>query len=96
MLDRLSDVPKKTPCGEVTPVSRFASQFLYCSKLMKRMAILGTIPATTAPRPLYRPRGLSRRMMCIPVAKKPRGFSPCARPRRESCMRTLMVSSADG
>ena len=33
--------------------------------------------------------------MCIPVANKPRGFSPLPRPRRESCMRTLIVSSAD-
>lgn len=45
------------------------------SKLAKRMAILGTIPLTTAPRPLYRPRGVSRAAICLPVAKKPNGLS---------------------
>lgn len=40
----------------------------------KRMAILGTIPVATAPRPLYRPRKVSRATICLPVAKKPRGF----------------------
>ena len=36
----------------VLPVSLFASHPLYFSKLAKRMAIFGTMPESTAPRPL--------------------------------------------
>jgi hypothetical protein len=69
-----------------------ARNFLYASKLVNRIAILGTIPVTTAPRPLYRPRGVSFRTISAPVARKPRFGAPGVRARRESCMRTLTVS----
>jgi len=45
------------------------------SKLANRIAILGTIPLTTAPSPLYKPSGVSLAAICLPVAKKPRGLS---------------------
>ena len=57
------------------------------------MAILGTMPVMTAPRPLYSARGDSRFTISAPVVMKPRRFAPGARARRESCMRTLIVSS---
>lgn len=57
------------------------------------MAILGTMPVITAPRPLYRPSGDSFFAISRPVVTKPFRFAPGARARRESCMRTLIVSS---
>jgi hypothetical protein len=36
------------------------------------MAILGTIPVSTAPRPLYNPRAVSRLTISFPVVRKPR------------------------
>ena len=76
----------------VAPVRGSASQALYRSKLAKRMAILGTMPVSTAPRPLYRPSGVSRRTISAPVPTNPRFGAPGARARRESCMRTFIVS----
>jgi hypothetical protein len=45
------------------------------SKLANLIAIFGTIPDTTAPRPLYNPRGVSLAAICFPVAKNPSGLS---------------------
>ena len=69
--------PKKIPPTLVFPVSLFANQPLYVSKLANRMAIFGTIPANTAPNPLYNARGVSRCTMDTPVAINPRGL-PCS------------------
>lgn len=38
------------------------------------MAILGTIPETTAPRPLYKAQKDSFLMILAPTPKKPRGL----------------------
>ena len=67
-------IPRKIFPTLVFPVSLSANQFLYASKLANRMAILGTIPDKTAPRPLYSARGVSRFTMYAPVARKLRGF----------------------
>ena len=72
------------------------------------MAIFGMMPVMTAPRPLYSASGVSRLIISLPVVKKPRRFacsplvltsvpsSVCFTPgvcaRRDSCIRTLMVS----
>jgi hypothetical protein len=80
---------------------------------VKRIAIFGMMPVRTAPKPLYRPSGVSRLTISLPVVKKPRrlacttqvkigdhvaredkSHTPGARARRESCIRTLMVSLA--
>lgn len=45
-------IPKKVAFVLTAPVSLFASMDLYASNDVKRMAILGIIPVTTAPRPL--------------------------------------------
>src|ERR1700755_317397 len=66
--------PKKTFPTFVFPVSRSASQPLYDSKLANRIAIFGTMPESTAPRPLYNASGVSRRTIMAPVATKPRGL----------------------
>lgn len=58
----------------VLPVSLSARNSLYVSKLAKRIAIFGTMPESTAPRPLYSASGVSRRTMLAPVAMNPRGF----------------------
>ena len=55
------------------------------SKLANLIAILGTIPDTTAPKPLYNPRGVSLAAICFPVAKNPSGLSYHQR-------RTLLLS----
>lgn len=68
------NVPMKILPTLVFPVSLSASQLLYDSKLANRMAILGTMPDKTAPRPLYSARGVSRFTMYAPVARNPRGF----------------------
>jgi hypothetical protein len=47
---------------------------LYNSKELKRMAILGTIPDTTAPRPLYKAQKDSFLIIFAPTPMKPRGF----------------------
>jgi hypothetical protein len=73
-----TDVPRNMPPTAVLPVCLSASQPLYVSKLAKRMAILGTIPERTAPRPLYSASGVSRLTMYAPVAMNPLGFV-CAR-----------------
>lgn len=86
------DSPKNVAFELTNPVSLSANNFLYASKLVNRMAIFGTIPVTTAPRPLYNASGVSRFMMSAPVVMKPRFLAPLTRARRESCMRTLMVS----
>lgn len=88
------NIPRNVACPLTTPVSLFASSFLYASKLVKRIAIFGTMPVITAPSPLYRPSGVSFLTISAPVAMKPRLFTPGARARRESCMRTLIVSEA--
>jgi hypothetical protein len=69
--------------------SALDDQWYSLSKLAKRIAILGTIPLITAPRPLYNPSGVSRAAICRPVAQKPSGFScsawrqfPCSFPAR--------------
>src|SRR6266566_9059935 len=66
--------PKKIFPTAVFPVSGSASQPLYDSKLANRIAIFGTIPESTAPRPLYSASGVSRRTIMAPVATKPRGL----------------------
>ena len=73
--------PRGKECGPmkmlptlVFPVSLSASQPLYVSKLANRIAILGTIPDSTAPRPLYNANGVSRFTISAPVARNPRGF----------------------
>lgn len=66
--------PKKILPTAVLPVSRSASQPLYVSKLANRIAIFGTMPESTAPRPLYSASGVSRRIIMAPVARKPRGL----------------------
>ena len=38
------------------------------------MAILGTMPVITAPKPLYKPSGVSRFTISLPVVKNPRAF----------------------
>lgn len=58
----------------VFPVRLSASQPLYVSKLANRMAIFGTMPESTAPRPLYKASGVSRLAMYAPVARKPLAF----------------------
>ena len=69
----------------VLPVCLSASQPLYVSKLVKRMAILGTIPDRTAPRPLYSASGVSRRTIMAPVAMNPRGLVCVAQNSQTSC-----------
>lgn len=39
------------------------------------MAIFGTIPVITAPKPLYKPSGVSLLTISLPVVKKPRGLT---------------------
>jgi hypothetical protein len=51
-----------------SPRSRFEKPKSSPSKLANLMAILGTIPLMTAPRPLYRPNGVSRATICLAVA----------------------------
>lgn len=48
---------------------------MYDSYEVKRMAILGTMPVTTAPRPLYKPRGVSFLIISEPVLINPRGLT---------------------
>lgn len=130
-----ADSPKNVLCPETDP-SLPASSCLYHSYEVNRMAIFGTIPVSTAPRPLYRANGVSRLTISVPVWMKPRRFAcgdnrqsmdvpacrpqrsqavvrvcgatrsdvpgrgagrtPGARARRDSCIRTLMVSVAGG
>lgn len=90
------DVPKNVPLPLTTPVSLFDIIFLYASKLVNRIAILGTMPVITAPNPLYKPSGVSRFTISAPVVRKPRFGAPGARARRDSCMRTLIVSRGRG
>jgi hypothetical protein len=45
-------VPRKMPDEVVFPVSLLARRPLYCSNEANRIAIFGTMPVTTAPRPL--------------------------------------------
>jgi hypothetical protein len=47
---------------------------LYNSKELKRIAILGTIPDTTAPRPLYKAQKDSFLTIFAPTPMKPRGL----------------------
>ena len=68
------NTPINIPPTLVFFVSLSANHPLYASKLANRMAIFGTMPERTAPRPLYSARGISRFMMYEPVAKKPLGF----------------------
>ena len=84
--------PKNIAWLLTTPVCLSASNFLYCSKLVNRIAILGTIPVTTAPNPLYKPNGDSFFTIEAPVAMKPRFGVPGALERTDSCIRTFMVS----
>jgi hypothetical protein len=42
---------------------------------VKRIAIFGMMPVRTAPRPLYRPNGVSRLTICAPVPMKPSAFT---------------------
>ncbi len=39
------------------------------------MAIFGTMPVTTAPRPLYNPSGVSRLTISLPVVRNPLRFA---------------------
>lgn len=39
------------------------------------MAIFGTMPVTTAPRPLYNPSGVSRLTISFPVVRNPLRFA---------------------
>lgn len=73
--ESIKSLPKKTPVLEVLP-SASANKDLYNSKELKRMAILGTIPAMTAPRPLYRAQNDSFFTIRMPTPKKPRRL-PC-------------------
>lgn len=57
---------------EVTKPSLSASICLYHSYDVNRIAILGTIPVRTAPRPLYRPSAVSRFTISVPVLMNPR------------------------
>lgn len=66
--------PRNMPPTLVFPVFLFDNHPLYASKLAKRIAIFGTIPDKTAPRPLYKANGVSRRTIYAPVAKTPLGF----------------------
>jgi hypothetical protein len=66
--------PMNIPPTLVLPVVLSDSQPLYASKLAKRIAIFGTMPESTAPRPLYRASGVSLRTIIAPVAINPRGF----------------------
>ena len=49
---RLLNVPKNVACPLTAPVVLFARSCLYMSYDVKRMAIFGTMPVRTAPRPL--------------------------------------------
>merc|ERR1712072_1126948 len=83
---RKVDLPVSVPSADV-------KRCLYCSKDANLIAIFGTIPLMTAPRPLYRPKGVSLETIIFPVAKKPLGLAPGVLDAlRLSCMRTLMVS----
>jgi len=66
--------PRKVFPTLVFPVDSSASQLWYASKLANRVAILGTIPDKTAPRPLYRASGVSRLTILEPVDINPRDF----------------------
>ena len=70
----LGDAPINMLPTLVFPVVLSANQPLYVSKLANRMAILGTIPERTAPRPLYSANGVSRLTIMRPVATNPRGL----------------------
>lgn len=59
------------------------------------MAILGTIPVRTAPRPLYRPRGVSRFTISAPVFMKPRRGA-CEKNARLSMGFSLLHNCARG
>lgn len=80
----MEDPPRKMPDELVLPVPPFESNALYCSNDANRIAILGTMPVTTAPSPLYNPSGLSFETMCAPVAMKPRALVCRRRSERES------------
>lgn len=67
------DLPKKTERVLTLP-SASAIHSLYNSNEEKRIAILGTIPETTAPRPLYKAQKDSFLMIFPPTPKKPRGL----------------------
>lgn len=68
---------RKTDEVATFPVDLSASIVLYASKEENRMAILGTIPATTAPNPLYSASGDSFLTMSFPTVKKPRFLACC-------------------
>lgn len=69
------DVPKKMDGEEVLPVVLSVKKSLYVSNDAKRIAIFGTIPLTTAPRPLYSPSGDSFFTIATPVAMNPRALT---------------------
>lgn len=66
----------KNVARPVTWLFSSASTCLWASKLENRMAILGTMPVMTAPRPLYSPSGVSLLEISRPVTTKPRFLAP--------------------
>lgn len=71
-----SVVPAARPARKTEPVLTLplssAIQDLYNSKDENRIAILGTIPETTAPSPLYKAQNDSFLTIFAPTPKKPR------------------------
>lgn len=72
--EKKGNEPRKIFPTLVFPVSLSARKFLYDSKLANLTAILGTIPERTAPRPLYKAKGVSRWTIMTPVAMNPLAF----------------------
>ena len=66
--------PTKVLWPDTVP-SEEASNCLYHSYDVKRIAIFGTMPVMTAPSPLYSASGVSRLTISDPVLMKPRGFA---------------------
>ena len=82
--------PTKVLRPDTVP-SAEASNCLYHSYDVKRIAIFGTIPVMTAPSPLYSASGVSRLTISDPVLMKPRGFA------WSSCqIQLVFVSSPEG
>lgn len=67
----IGHIPKNVPLPLIFPSSLLKS-CLYHSYDVNRIAIFGTIPVMTAPRPLYKARGPSFLTISVPVVTKPR------------------------